>query len=380
MIQCPKCGRTQPDGQECGNCGIIFEKYAQVQEKKRLSNASDTKSHELTASEPVKSRGLKIALLCIGLAVLTIPAFYIFSADKQTNIANTIDHGHTANASLQQKHSGPEMNGLALQLEETNPARNSIEKARNATVFIKSGIGIGSGFFIDNGCYILSNRHVIELPVDDREKLLAERQILVQSIKYMEEQIRSLVDYYRKHGIPFDEKNPPPPLPMRLLAIEKAKARFSAVEKLLEGGNNFFNDIEIILVDGSSYDAVVVNSSDNHDLSLLRIDESNCPCLDTVSAEQVQLGQQVYAVGNPSGLSHTVTAGILSGYQTIDEKEFIQTDAPINPGNSGGPLIDEDGRVIGINTMVLRGTEGIGFAIPIEMAFIEFSNYLPEPM
>ncbi|MBT8338971.1 MAG: trypsin-like serine protease [Desulfatitalea sp.] len=108
----------------------------------------------------------------------------------------------------------------------------------------------------------------------------------------------------------------------------------------------------------------------------LRIEGNDCPYLETKDANQVQLGQKVYTIGNPSGLRHTVTAGILSARPHEENNQVIQTDAPINPGNSGGPLIDEKGSVIGINTMVLEKTEGIGFAIPIGKALFEFSDYL----
>ncbi|BCL61343.1 hypothetical protein DGMP_20360 [Desulfomarina profundi] len=77
------------------------------------------------------------------------------------------------------------------------------------------------------------------------------------------------------------------------------------------------------------------------------------------------------------GLRHTVTSGVFSGYRKRkDGQIFLQTDAAINPGNSGGPLIDENGFVYGVNTMILRGTEGIGFAIPIEKVYEEFSSSL----
>ena len=69
-----------------------------------------------------------------------------------------------------------------------------------------------------------------------------------------------------------------------------------------------------------------------------------------------------------------MTSGVFSGEREQGEQRLLQTDAPINPGNSGGPLITENGRVIGINTMVLRGTQGIGFAIPIETALDQFSE------
>lgn len=87
-------------------------------------------------------------------------------------------------------------------------------------------------------------------------------------------------------------------------------------------------------------------------------------------------GQKVYTIGNPSGLRHTVTSGIISGYREYKDNPLIQTDAPINPGNSGGPLIDENGRAIGVNTMIIRDTEGIGFAIPMKSVFEEFGNYI----
>ena len=157
-----------------------------------------------------------------------------------------------------------------------------------------------------------------------------------------------------------------------------AQARYDEIEQLLQGADGLNGDIEISLVDGSTYDAVLVDTSDEHDLALLHIESSNCPCLQATSVEQIQFGQKVYTIGNPSGLRHTVTGGVLSGYRQKGQTKLIQTDAPINPGNSGGPLIDELGRVLGINTMILRDTEGIGFAIPIETALEAFANYLPE--
>jgi S1-C subfamily serine protease len=80
----------------------------------------------------------------------------------------------------------------------------------------------------------------------------------------------------------------------------------------------------------------------------------------------------VYTVGHPVGLRHSVTSGIISGFREHAGVRYIQTDAPINPGNSGGPLIDLNGEVVGVNTMILADTEGIGFAIPIEVVLDEF--------
>ncbi len=96
------------------------------------------------------------------------------------------------------------------------------------------------------------------------------------------------------------------------------------------------------------------------------------------SSDQLEVGDWVLAVGNPFGLSHTLTAGVVSakgrsGIGLNDYEDFIQTDAAINPGNSGGPLVNLDGEVIGINTAIFSrsgGYMGIGFAIPVDMAKI----------
>jgi len=81
-------------------------------------------------------------------------------------------------------------------------------------------------------------------------------------------------------------------------------------------------------------------------------------------------------VGNPSGLKFTVTSGIFSGWQDINGVKVLQTDAAINPGNSGGPLLSEDGKVVGVNTAILKSAQGIGFALPINYVSEEFAGYI----
>ncbi len=385
-MQCPKCGHIQSDEKECSACGIIFEKFARMQAKKVQADAGFTETARPATEPPRKNPLLKIAVLCLGLAVLSIFGYYILKLGEASlpgpgpadeSQAGQKQAGSDAQAGPQTP-AGQSNSGLALQLAKAVPPRNPIEKARNATVFIESGIGIGSGFFINRDCYILTNRHVVQILAEDKEQLAAEQEQLAKLIKNLKADIRSLIENYRIMGTPIDENNPPLPMAVRLRSLHWAQARYDAIERLLQGADGLNGDIEISLVDGSTYDAQLVDASDDHDLALLHIDGSDCPCLDTNSAEQVQFGQKVYTIGNPSGLRHTVTAGILSGYQQIGESKVIQTDAPINPGNSGGPLIDEAGRVIGINTMVLDGTEGIGFAIPIQTALEAFAYYLPK--
>lgn len=122
-----------------------------------------------------------------------------------------------------------------------------------------------------------------------------------------------------------------------------------------------------------SYDAEVVGTDPETDLALIKIEARDpLPVLEFGDSDRLRVGEWVMAIGNPFGLDHTVTAGIVSakgrniGSGPYDS--FIQTDASINPGNSGGPLINGDGKVIGINTAIIASGQGIGFAIPSNWA------------
>jgi serine protease Do len=135
-------------------------------------------------------------------------------------------------------------------------------------------------------------------------------------------------------------------------------------------------EIEVRLKDRSEYRADVVGVDPKTDIALMKIEaDRSLPALPLGDSEAVDVGDVVVAIGNPLGLHHTVTAGIVSGLGRRDlgmpgqrlETDFIQTDASINPGNSGGPLVGLDGRVVGINTAVNREGQGIGFAIPINL-------------
>ncbi|MBW2575662.1 MAG: DegQ family serine endoprotease [Deltaproteobacteria bacterium] len=130
--------------------------------------------------------------------------------------------------------------------------------------------------------------------------------------------------------------------------------------------------IEVILKDEKEFDAEIVGRDANTDLALIKIKpDSDLPVLLFGDSDALKVGQWVIAIGNPFGLEHTVTAGIVSAKGRVigsgPYDDFIQTDASINPGNSGGPLINMDGKVIGINTAIIAGGSGIGFAIPINL-------------
>ncbi len=140
------------------------------------------------------------------------------------------------------------------------------------------------------------------------------------------------------------------------------------------------DEIRIKLLNGKEYKGKFINSDPDYDVAVIKIEQNNLPTAKIGDSDKLKIGQWVIAIGNPFGLDHTVTAGIISAKERsigMGSKfnDFIQTDASINPGNSGGPLVDLSGEVIGINTAIQTtsgGNIGIGFAIPINAAMLVF--------
>src|SRR5580698_8468015 len=136
--------------------------------------------------------------------------------------------------------------------------------------------------------------------------------------------------------------------------------------------------VEVQLSDKRKFAAHVIGTDRTHDLALLQLDAPDLPPVTLADSSQLNVGQKVYAIGNPFGLAGTMTRGIISAIRPIRSEsgapieDAIQTDAAINPGNSGGPLLNSHGEVIGINTMIASNgadqSSGIGFAIPINTA------------
>jgi S1-C subfamily serine protease len=135
--------------------------------------------------------------------------------------------------------------------------------------------------------------------------------------------------------------------------------------------------VEVTMHNRKKFRATVIGSDPAHDLAVIKIDAPNLTPAVLGDSKNLQVGQKVYAIGNPFGLAGTMTRGIVSSIRPVKEPngatidEAIQTDAAINPGNSGGPLMNWHGEVIGINTMILSNVgqnAGIGFAIPINTA------------
>ena len=134
--------------------------------------------------------------------------------------------------------------------------------------------------------------------------------------------------------------------------------------------------VNVILKDGRTFQGKVVGTDPLTDVAVVKIEANNLPTVPVGNSEQLKPGEWAIAIGNPLGLDNTVTTGIISATGRssaqvgVSDKrvDFIQTDAAINPGNSGGPLLNASGQVIGMNTAIIQGAQGLGFAIPINTA------------
>ena len=151
---------------------------------------------------------------------------------------------------------------------------------------------------------------------------------------------------------------------------------------VVKGGTD--TQIRVALSDKREFDAKIVAQDDKTDLAVLKIDshEGSFPFLEFSNSDQIEVGDVVLAIGNPFGVGQTVTSGIISALTRTemaqsDTQVFLQTDAAINPGNSGGALVDMQGKLVGINTMIFSqtgGSVGIGFAIPSNLVRLVADN------
>jgi S1-C subfamily serine protease len=136
------------------------------------------------------------------------------------------------------------------------------------------------------------------------------------------------------------------------------------------------DEVSVTLTDGRSFSGKVMGEDPATDVAIVKIDAADLPVVTEGNSDQLKPGEWAIAIGNPLGLDNTVTAGIISATGRsssaigVPDRRvgFIQTDAAINPGNSGGPLLNERGEVIGINTAIIDGAQGLGFAVPINTA------------
>ncbi|GAX38519.1 HhoA/HhoB/HtrA family serine endopeptidase [Nodularia sp. NIES-3585] len=136
------------------------------------------------------------------------------------------------------------------------------------------------------------------------------------------------------------------------------------------------DQVTVLLKDGRSFQGEVVGADTVTDVAVVKIAATELPTVNLGNSDNLMAGEPAIAIGNPLGLDNTVTQGIISATQRsvaglgvpTERVDFIQTDAAINPGNSGGPLLNTQGEVVGMNTAIIQGAQGLGFAIPINTA------------
>mgnify|MGYP000991516022 CR=1 FL=1 len=283
---------------------------------------------------------------------------------------------------------------LAAQLARQNP-RNPIEAAVLGTVAVKSGKGMGSGFFVTEDGFLITNRHVVRTPAQVREarterieridtqaetfytRLEAEQQRLDAALAELEGLRRRMrsADYAQNRGS-LDRWQQD--LDRRRREIQDQHETLRRRQTEAEARDRI-TDLErvfdVLLADNTALRAFLVAEDERWDLALLKVDGYRVPRLTPAAPGQTATGEPVYAVGNPAALRNSVSKGVLSGY----EGGWIKTDAKIYPGNSGGPLVDAAGRVLGINTFkeLTERFEGLGFAVPIQTAYQVFGRHLP---
>ncbi len=377
---CPKCNHQQRDSKECEKCGVLFAKYRLVQERKK----KEAEKKALAAQEK-SGGGLKIIQMVV-LVVLVASGTYYFVRPKAVEpltpqtVVPQVAKVQKADPVKQAQKMVQAVKSQQAVRQFTALAGNPVQRAIQATVSIETPWGTGSGFFV-NKYYIVTNRHVVEF---DESKIV--------EFKRKVETTRRLVDLEKQKIRDLQQRlRRTPNGPTRNQLVLIIESRINEVNRILPelergeyklkelGKNVQASDIKIILADGTEHFANYLLVSENYDLALMSLFSGDYTYLPKPPlGKRLQQGEKVFTVGSPVGLRQTVTSGVFSGYRKRDTDDhlFLQTDAAINPGNSGGPLIDENGFVYGVNTMILRDTEGIGFAIPIEKVFEEFGSAL----
>lgn len=291
---------------------------------------------------------------------------------------------------------------LKKQLYATYSPRTPLEEATLGTVTIKTPLGLGSGFFITEDGYIVTNKHVIRHDESVKQKAghyekfdkMAEE--ISEKLKAEEARLKAIHESLEKlKKLSEAERN----RSMRTLLEDKYMADretlsrmeqdFEARKKDFYGKKETYEkeksdyfwktsranralNFTVVLKDKSEQTAYLAAVSQNHDLALLKVDGCKTPYLKPGRLDQLSQGEKVYAIGSPMGLEDSVSAGVISGY----DGHYLRTDAKIYPGNSGGPLVNQKGEVIGVNTLkeITHKFEGLGFAITMDAAIKEFSD------
>lgn len=300
---------------------------------------------------------------------------------------------------------------IRQQLLDKYQPQTAVEETTLAVVSIETKLGSGSGFFVSDDGYIVTNKHVIR-PTDnpnwkqtadqykaakrqiaEAETRLASRRARLSDMENELNQYKrdiesysgrekslatSEYEFYRGRYLDMkrDYDEAKRHLDKQKREFSKASSEFNANSTSAKLAQRF----NVVLKDGSKVSARLISTSAKHDLALLKLNGYRTPHLDITRPPTANQGMTVYAVGSPLGLQDTVTSGIVTRLQT----DKIYTDTQILPGNSGGPLIDEKGRVLGVNSQKLLatksiGSEGFGVSIPVKYVSEEFGGVIAAP-
>jgi len=377
LTKCPKCSSRITNKVECKVCGIIFQKYFQAEARKKAL------AEQAAARASKKGKKAVYILACILLVAASSAAFYFLGRkNAQLNPNSVVVQEQRTNTLPDQKEiSAAKPKPIMVQQGEGGSNdKNYIRIARNATVQVRTPWGLGSGFFISENT-IVTNKHVVEFSRDEFDKY---KERVEQDEEILKVEQGKNNEYKKRLS---QMPNGPTRRELAIIIqrreaeIKKWLPRHQLEMKRLQQLEENLNsqDVEVILSDGTKHSVSTVLTSNNHDLALLKVYAVTAPILKPSRDDRMlEEGDTVYTIGSPLGLRDTVTRGVFSGFRKNDKtnEEYLQTDAAINPGNSGGPLIDSHGNVLGVNTMILNNTEGIGFAIPIKTVYQEFATSL----
>jgi serine protease Do len=367
-MDCPKCGHSQPNTVQCESCGVYFSKLTQP-------GASST--HEATPE--AASPGFSVGAMVLVALLAGGGVYYLMRAPHA-------ERAPAAVAAIVPEAAVPIPGTPAVSGARAPDASvtDAIGAARSATVFIRTAWGLGSGFIVDADCHVVTNRHVVET---DGSRVAAniERTPEIQTgiaVAQQRLQIAIAAAQLHRHVLAGQPGNNLEVIQLdsQIREMQQALATLpqqldaQITQRVDEGDKSGFS---VSLLDGTRYDGLTARLSEHSDLAVFQLPATHCSFIAADPSAALKVGQRLYTIGNPSGLAYTVTSGVLSGLREMEGAIYLQTDAPINPGNSGGPLVTEQGRVVGINTSVMRGVQGIGFALPIEAVYSAFPELAP---
>ena len=328
--------------------------------------------------------------------------------DKPVNADGTPITSYQKSSGTAKSSSTSDSKAIKEDLKESlfdryNPA-SKIDEATLSVVTVQTKVGSGSGFFITDNGYLITNRHVVRPSTStgwkDAEVALGERKEQLedyedrlredeQTLRNMEQSIKdnqpgratkSEIKRFNRYVKKYEQykerhyKND-----KKYRAMNKEYKRAQSEFGFAGSVSSFSKNFTIILKDGKKYKARLVKVSKKYDLALLKLDKYKTPFLRLAKRHRPRQGAKVFAIGSPLGISDSLTTGIV----TKSGRDQIFTDTQILPGNSGGPLVNQDGVVLGVNTAVVsqtRNADGLGLALYSKFIKDEFGRNLPDDL